>query len=332
MDQLQAFLSEAGLLYDAEPEFEAGLVERITNPSYDLLRDSEPEIDAADYQDVEQPVAEPSPTAAVVEGPATPVDLLPLPRSALPPLSAVVEKAATLVDEVPAPAEPPLSDVEIDGPGAEFTQETCLPAAQPPAVAPVASDPYTATAQQILRQLPRGRAQVLLFTSPADGQGKTMTLARLAPLLARDLKGDVLVVDANFRNPDMARRLAVAPTWCLRDVLAGAADWAAAVQTTAHSGVSLLPGGTDVAGRKRGQNVQGASRLFRDLAGHYDLVVVDAPSLAHRGTAELAAACDATYLVVRLGEGSPRMLREAAHVVQGNGGRLLGCVAIDAGA
>ena len=72
------------------------------------------------------------------------------------------------------------------------------------------------------------------------------------------------------------------------------------------------------------------SHLLRDLAGHYDLVVVDASSLAHRGTVQLAAVCDGTYLVVRLGEGSPRMLREAAQVVQANGGRLLGCVAIDA--
>ena len=62
-----------------------------------------------------------------------------------------------------------------------------------------------------------------------------MTLARLAPRLAQGMEGNVLVVDANFRNPDMARWLAVAPTWRLPDVLAGAADWAAAVQTTAHA-------------------------------------------------------------------------------------------------
>ncbi len=96
--------------------------------------------------------------------------------------------------------------------------------------------------------------------------------------------------------------------------------------------MSLLPGGTDDQGRGAGRNVQGAGHLLRDLAGHYDLVLVDASSLAHRGTVQLAAVCDATYLVVRLGEGSPRMLREAAQVVQDNGGRLLGCVAIDAGA
>ena len=76
-----------------------------------------------------------------------------------------------------------------------------------------------------------------------------MTLARLAPRLAQGMEGNVLVVDANFRNPDMARWLAVAPTWRLPDVLAGAADWATAVQTTAHERVSLLPGGTDARGR-----------------------------------------------------------------------------------
>ncbi|MGA2257423.1 MAG: hypothetical protein ABSG53_22420 [Thermoguttaceae bacterium] len=204
--------------------------------------------------------------------------------------------------------------------------------AEPPVVAPVASDPYAATAQQILRQLPRGRTQVLLFTSPDDGQGKTMTLAALAPRLAQGMVGNVLVVDANFRNPDMARCLAVAPAWRLPDVLAGATNWAMAVQISMHERVSVLPGGIDALGNGSSRNIQGVSKLLRELAGHYDLVLVDASSLAHRGTVQLSAVCDGTYLVVRLGEGSPRMLREAVQVIQSNGGRLMGCVAIGAGA
>ncbi len=195
---------------------------------------------------------------------------------------------------------------------------------------PVASEPYAATAQRILGQLPPDRSHVLLFTSPVDGQGKTMTLARLAPWFARGVEGNVLVVDADFHNPNMARWLAVAPTRCLPDVLAGAAAWAAAVQATAHERVSLLPGGTDVQGRGPGRNVQCLCQLLRELAGHYELVVVDGSSLAHPGSVQVAAVCDAAYLVVRLGEGSPRLLREAVRVLQFNGGRLLGCVVIDA--
>ena len=285
-----------------------------------------------------QVVESDGPGVEVAQGPAAAVDEAPV--SAVPPMQVVesdgpgVEVAqgpAAAVDKAPVSAVPPMQVVESDGSGVKVTEKTRLPEAGPPVVAPAASNPYAATAEAILQQLPRGRSQVLLFTSAADGQGKTMTLARLAPWLARGMAGNLLVVDANFRNPDMARWLAVAPAWSLPDVLAGAADWTAAVRTTAHERVSLLPGGTDAAGRGEGRDVQGLGRLLRELAGHYGLVVVDAPSLAHRGAAQLAADCDATYLVVRLGEGSPRMLREAAQVVQSNGGRLAGCVAIDAG-
>ena len=273
--------------------------------------------------EAKQPLVPARKAAVLIElPPALPADVLPsVPPEDFPPLEpasleatmdqlqAFVSEAGLLYDAAP----------EIDVDENEI-----------PVIAPVASDPYTVTAQQILRQLPGGRSQVLLFTSPADGQGKTMTLARLVPRLAQGMEGNLLVVDANFRNPDMARWLAVAPTWRLPEVLASTADWATAVQTTAHERVSLLPGGTDSLDRDSGRNVQSMSHLLRDLASHYDLVVVDTSSLAHRGTVQLAAVCDATYLVVRLGEGSPRMLREAAQIVQRNGGRLLGCVAIDA--
>ncbi len=225
-------------------------------------------------------------------------------------LQAFVAEAGSLYDTEPAADQAELPNQEL------------------PVIQPLNSDPYAATAQQILQRLPQGRSQVLLFTSPADGAGKTITLARLAPWLAEGMEDNVLVVDANFRNPDMAHWLSVAPAWRLPDVLANLADWAAAVRTTAQHGVSLLPGGSDALGRGLGSNIQGMSHLLRDLAGHYGLVAVDSASLAHRGTAQLAAFCDATYLVVRLGEGSSRLLREAVQVIHRNGGRLAGCVAV----
>jgi Mrp family chromosome partitioning ATPase len=201
--------------------------------------------------------------------------------------------------------------------------------AEPPVIEPVGSDPYAAAAWQILRQLPEGRAQIVLFTSPGDGHGKTITLARLVPHVARSFSGSVLVVDANSRNPDLARWLEVAVTWRLTDVLAGATHWMNAVRPTALPRVSLLPGGTETSRRS---NAQAAASLLRELAGHYDLVLVDASSLAQAGAAQLAASCDGTCLVVRLGEGTRRVVREAVRVVNRAGGRLLGCIAIDAGA
>jgi Mrp family chromosome partitioning ATPase len=217
---------------------------------------------------------------------------------------------------------------ELNGTGAPLDQAR-YDEEELPVIEPLNSDPYSATARRILGQLSPGCLQLLLFTSPSEGQGKTMTLARLAPGLAQGIQGNVLVVDANFHNPDMARWLAVAPSWRLPDVLRGAADWGAAVRPTAIQGVSLLPGGRE--SPERGIALQGMGQLLRELACHYDLVVVDACSLVHRAAVQLAAVCDGTYLVLRLGQVSRQMVREAAQVVDGNGGRLLGCVAIDAG-
>jgi Mrp family chromosome partitioning ATPase len=219
-------------------------------------------------------------------------------------------------------------DAEIDDIEA-LLSEAGLEDPEPPVIEPLNPGPGAAAAEAIIRQLPEGRSQVLLFTSPTDGQGKTTTLARLAPRLAQAMHGSVLVVDANFRNPDMARWLAVAPAWRLPDVLSGTADWAAAVQSTTDPHVSLLPGGTDEQGRS--PTIQRMGQLLRELARHYALVLVDGSSLVHREAAQLSAVCDATYLIVRLGDVTPRLLREAAEVIDGNWGRLLGCIAIDSG-
>jgi Mrp family chromosome partitioning ATPase len=222
--------------------------------------------------------------------------------------------------------------------------------AAPPPVMPLGSDPYAATAWQIVQQFSGNvggpvfsnqrpassariesvaRSRLLMFTSPGDGHGKTMTLVRLLPHLARIFSGRILVVDANTRNPDLARWLEVAATWRLTDVLAGATHWMNAVRPTSWPRVSLLPGGTDPARRN---NALAAARLLREFAGHYDLVLVDAVSLAHDGASQLAAACDGSYLIVRMGEGSRRTTRDAARVIDNAGGRLLGCIVIDGGA
>ena len=200
--------------------------------------------------------------------------------------------------------------------------------AEPTVVDPLAPIPTPPQPGNSCARFPQGRSQVLLFTSPGDGHGKTTTLARLLPHVARSFSGSVLVIDANTRNPDMARRLEVAATWRLTDVLAGATHWMNAVRPTALPRVSLLPGGTSTAR----PNTDAAAGLLRELAGHYDLVLVDATSLAHDGAAQLAAACDGTCLVVRLGEAGRRTVRDAVRVLSSAGGRLLGCIAIDAGA
>src|ERR1043165_1653255 len=65
-----------------------------------------------------------------------------------------------------------------------------------------------------IERLRRGRTlQVIAVTSPAAGEGKTLTAINLAAALARG--GDatrVLLPDAALRPPAVSRQLALAPT------------------------------------------------------------------------------------------------------------------------
>jgi hypothetical protein len=64
------------------------------------------------------------------------------------------------------------------------------------------------------------------------------------------------------------------------------------------------------------------------LKKRYQLVLIDAPSLADVHTAAMISRCDGVYLVIRLGCTTPYDVREADKVIQQSGGRLLGSIAV----
>jgi Mrp family chromosome partitioning ATPase len=70
-------------------------------------------------------------------------------------------------------------------------------------------------------------------------------------------------------------------------------------------------------------------RLFEQLKTHYQLVLIDAPSLAFAQTATMLSHCDGAYLVIGLGYATPHNVRESVRVIQQAGARLLGSIATE---
>jgi Mrp family chromosome partitioning ATPase len=178
-----------------------------------------------------------------------------------------------------------------------------------------------------------------MFTSPGDGQDTAAVLARLAPVLAAEVAGGLLVVDADFLCPRLAIQFGLDATPSLADVVDGKAAWSEAVRPTGVPRLQILPGGmaheTGAPDPATGTVLADLSpadlgRLLRELAQHYALVLVGAASLAHPEVAPLAGSCDGAYLVVRLSQASRRAVRESARVIRRCRGHLLGCVAVEA--
>jgi Mrp family chromosome partitioning ATPase len=190
--------------------------------------------------------------------------------------------------------------------------------------------PYRELAGNILGQLSPGRPAVLMFTSPGDGEGKTSMLAALAVALAEEVAEDVVVVDANFRNPALANDFGIWADQGLVEVLTGEMDWRQVVRKTSAKHLSVLPGGRFPGDEGPLPEDLKLASLLETLRRGHRLVLVDTASLQYPEVAPLSGMCDGTYLVVALGETERNAARQAVRLIERCGGQLLGCVLTNA--
>jgi len=197
--------------------------------------------------------------------------------------------------------------------------EPLLQPGSPQASWPECNDPPTvaacsALADAMLRQLSGDRPRVAAFSSPGDSDGKTSLLIALAPLLAKRIAGSILVVDANAHRPSLAARLG-RPT-------GQRAEGSVLIYPTNLPRLSFLPAPP----QRESPRLDGS--WIEEFREGWSLVLLDMASLAHVEVAPLTRYCDGVYLVVRLGHTARRAVAEAARVIRGAGGRLLGCAVV----
>lgn len=184
-----------------------------------------------------------------------------------------------------------------------------------------------------------GPARVILFVSPDRGDGKSTVVADLA-LVQRDAGERVMVVEANFRRPVLAKRLHLEGDGRLAALLEGRVDIETATQRVmptlhpdtpyevdngAGSGVAtatqaevgslfLLAGNRSVPNPPALLRPEAVADLFRSLADRFDYVLVDAPSpLEVSDVIPLLGLVDQIVVVARAGnsrEASAQRLRE----------------------
>jgi tyrosine-protein kinase Etk/Wzc len=167
----------------------------------------------------------------------------------------------------------------------------------------VASRQYQALAATLTAQLPAAHSAVLFFVAATRGVGATTVLLNLAITCARlDPSGArrrVAVVDADLWQPGVAQRLGLYPGPGLREVLLGTVMLHQALQETGEPNLAALTAGDGAPGQVPGRLAVGVAGVVRQLREQFDLILLDAPAVEERPeVSELAAACDAVYVVV----------------------------------
>jgi len=187
----------------------------------------------------------------------------------------------------------------------------------------LAAEQYRLLRRNLEQKFPKGA--VLLMTSPAPRDGKTLSAANLCSCLA-DSGRSTLLLECDLRQPSLRKlmRTAADSTTGIEAVLAGSAAPEAAVRFVEDLSVHVAL--VQTAPPNPSQLIRGAGmRNFLAWAReHFDWLVVDGPPIFPAAdVAEISPLTDAVLMVVRARNTSRHLISKSVDLL---GSRLFGVV------
>lgn len=171
-----------------------------------------------------------------------------------------------------------------------------------------------------------GDLKVIQVTSPVPGDGKSTLSSNLAVTMAQSGRS-VLLIDADFRRPRIAKLFNIESDNGMATVVAGACELDDAIHASSIPGLSIMPGG------RRPSNPAEllSSQRFADLLGalreKFDVIIVDTPPLlAVSDPSAIAAVVDGVVLTIRLRRNVKPLVTRAARILESVDSKLLGIV------
>jgi capsular exopolysaccharide synthesis family protein len=172
-----------------------------------------------------------------------------------------------------------------------------------------------------------GDVRSILLTSPTPGDGKSTTASNLAIALAQ-AGHRTLLLDADLRKPVQHKIFDVDGSAGIADVLTGRRKLKEVVRPTAVRGLYVLPCGAVPPNPSEIIASKGFLQVLEALGKTFDRVVIDSPPVMAVADARiLAAAADATVLVLRMNKSDRKLSALAIDALHGVGANVLGWVA-----
>jgi capsular exopolysaccharide synthesis family protein len=177
----------------------------------------------------------------------------------------------------------------------------------------------------------RTTPQVIVFTSPEPGDGKTTVACNLAIAMA-EIGRMVLLIEGDLRRPRLHKVFGVPNDSGLGDLLwmdvpLETAPITSLVRETDISGLCLLPGGGCSGTPTNLFYSPRMARLLSRVREEFDTVMIDAPPMIHLADARvLGRLSDGVILVVRAGRTTADSAMFASQRFAEDGTRVLGTV------
>ncbi|MFQ5423282.1 MAG: CpsD/CapB family tyrosine-protein kinase [Phycisphaerae bacterium] len=188
---------------------------------------------------------------------------------------------------------------------------------------------YRAVRTWLMSHSALGEHNCVAFTSSVAQEGKTVSTANLAVVLAEIRHLNILAVDADFRRGSMARLYHLQNSPGLADVLSGRATLADAIVQTPLRNLSFLPAGKCL-GLSPTElfNSHEASLVFDEIRERYHFVLIDTPPVqSYSDVGVIGALCSGIVVVVRMHKTPSTLVRQSVQWLQSNNLNVIGCIA-----
>lgn len=169
--------------------------------------------------------------------------------------------------------------------------------------------------------------QTLLITSPAPDEGKSVTAANIAVIMAQSGKR-VLLVDADLRRPSQHTLFQVGDKVGLTTaLLENDADLSSLLHSTDVPNLRVMAAGTQPPDPSELLNSKRMTSLIESLLQEVDIIVFDTPPLmAVTDASVLATRVDGTLLVIDCAHTRRGEARHSKEVLDAVGARTIGAV------
>ena len=193
-----------------------------------------------------------------------------------------------------------------------------------PTVPHAAVEQYRKLAASLHHAQLERQIKVVMITSAAPGEGKTLTSTNLALTLSQSYRRNVLLIDGDLRRPSVHSVFDVPNVLGLSDGLKSEVEHKLSlIQISEH--LTVLPAGRPDSDPMSGLTSDRMRRLVAEAAARFDWVLIDTPPVGFLSDANLLAAMvDVTLFVVRAGKSPFRLIQRALDAVGRN--RIIGVV------
>lgn len=195
----------------------------------------------------------------------------------------------------------------------------------------IAAESFRKLQTSLSQSIAEGPPRTMLVTSLNGEDGKTSIAANLAIAFAQRGAGDILLVDADMRHPDLHTILNVSQVPGLSSLLSGDEALDRVIRSTPISKLHFLPAG-QTPGRSAAELLASdrLPEILQELAGRFAHIVIDAPPLFGVSDSMIVAPkVDGVLLVLRQGRATRDAAQEAVELLRSLRAQLLGVVLND---